>query len=224
MAKGDEEIRFLCMASLKGTSALWFLVVSHVILAITSTLGNAVILAALSKESCLHPPSKILLRSLALTDLCVGLFVEPFFLTFLITLEHGSKNICSQVITICVFIAICFSVLSLFTLTAISMDRLLALLLGITYRQVVTFKRVLLVVICFWPLCIAFSATSFWTYKFLKYYSFISVMLCVVISLCCYIKIYRKLFHHQAQIQEHIYQGQQNEHTPLNIARYRKTV
>ena len=38
---------------------------------------------------------------------------------------------------------------SLFTLTLISVNRLLALLLGIRYRKVVTFKRVLLVVIIF---------------------------------------------------------------------------
>jgi len=63
-------------------------------------------------------------------------------------------------------------VLSLCTLPAISVDRFLALLLGIRYRQVVTCKRVLLVVTCFWAMCIVFSATSFWTYKFLKYYSF----------------------------------------------------
>ena len=220
----DEEIPFLCMASLKGTSALWFLIVSNMFLAISSTLGNTVILVALSKETSLHPPSKILLRSLALTDLCVGLFVEPFFVTYLIALEKGSKNVCSQVIIISVFIDICFSVLSLLTLTAISVDRLLALLLGIRYRQVVTFKRVLMIVICFWTLCVIFSATSFWTHTFLNYYSLISVLLCVVISTCCYIKIYRKLFHHQAQIQEHIHQGQQNGHASLNIARYRKTV
>ena len=220
----DEEIPFLCMASLNGTSTLWFLVVSNMFLAISSTLGNTVILAALSKDTSLHLPSKILLRSLALTDLSVGLFVEPLFVTFLISLEKESENICSQVIVISVFIDICFSLLSLLTLTATSVDRLLALLLGIRYRQVVTFKRVLLTVISFWILCVTFSVTSFWTHKFLKYYIFISVMLCVVISTCCYIKIYRKLFHRQAQIQEHLHQGQQNGHAPLNIARYRKTV
>jgi len=71
------------MAPLQGTHSLWFLVVSNVILAITSTLGNTVILAALCKESSLHLPSKILLRSLALTDLSVGILLEPLFVMFL---------------------------------------------------------------------------------------------------------------------------------------------
>ena len=63
----------ICMTPLQGSHSLWFLVVSNAILAITSTLGNIVILTALSKESSLHPPSNILFRSLALTDLCVGI-------------------------------------------------------------------------------------------------------------------------------------------------------
>ena len=38
-------------------------------------------------------------------------------------------------------------------------------------------------------------------------------------------KIYCILRHHQAQVQHHVHQGEQNEgETPLNIARYRKTV
>ena len=98
------------------------LVVSKMFLAISSTLGNTVILAALSKESSPHLPSKILLRSLALTDFSVGLFVEPLFVTFLISLEKENKTICSQVIVISVFIDICVSLLSLLTLTAISVD------------------------------------------------------------------------------------------------------
>lgn len=86
----------LCMAPLQGTYSFWLLVVSNAILAITSTLGNTAILAALSKESSLHPPSKILLRSLALTDLCVGILLEPLFVMFLITLEYKNWNLCTD--------------------------------------------------------------------------------------------------------------------------------
>ena len=79
----DEAILFLSIASLKEASALRFLVVSNMFLVISSTVGNTTILAALSKASSLHPPSKIMLRSLALTDLSVRLLVEPLFVTFI---------------------------------------------------------------------------------------------------------------------------------------------
>ena len=39
---------------------------------------------------------------------------------------------------------------SILTRAAISVDRLLALLLGLRYRHVVTLRRVLVVIICFW--------------------------------------------------------------------------
>ena len=53
--------------------------------------------------------------------------------------------------------------MSLFTLTAISVDRLLALVLGLGYRQVVTSKRVYIVVICFWAINIDLAIPVFWT-------------------------------------------------------------
>ena len=210
-----------CSAALRQTNTLWFLTASNILLAITSTLGNTLILTALSKGSCLHPPSKILLRSLALTDFFVGILVEPLFVTSLITVEYKSFNLCYYVYSIGFFTGLLLFFVSLLTLTAISVDRLLALLLGIRYRQVVTVKRVLLVVIWFWILTIGLCSAGILKDRIVTYYSSIAVPSCLVISVCCYLKIYQKL-HHQTQI--HVHPGQPVGHAPLNIARYRKTV
>ena len=43
---------------------------------ITALLGNALILVAFRKESSLHPSSKLLLRSVTITDVYVGLIVD----------------------------------------------------------------------------------------------------------------------------------------------------
>ena len=51
-------------------------------ISITAFLVNALILAALNKKSSLFPPSKLFLRSLATTDLCVGFISEPLVLPF----------------------------------------------------------------------------------------------------------------------------------------------
>ena len=50
---------------------LTFISTLNAFLSITAFLGNALILIALRKESSLHPPSKLLLRNLATTDLSV---------------------------------------------------------------------------------------------------------------------------------------------------------
>ena len=110
-------------------------------LSITAFFGNVLVLVALRKESSLHPPSKILLRNLATTDLCVGLISQPLYAALLLTAVNEHWNVCRYVelvvaITSCILCAV-----SLLTLTAISVDRLLALLLGLRYRHVVTLRR-----------------------------------------------------------------------------------
>ena len=56
---------------------LIFLSVFNFLLAICSSLGKILILIALHKGTCLHALSKLFLRSLATTDLLVGVISEP---------------------------------------------------------------------------------------------------------------------------------------------------
>ena len=55
-------------------------------------------------------------------------------------------------------------VVSLLTMTAISVDRLQAVLLGLRYRQVVTFKRVYVAVIALWVYS-SFGVAVSWVQK-----------------------------------------------------------
>ena len=61
------------------TGVLVFLSALNIFLSVTASLGNALILVALSKETSLHPPTKLLFRCLAVTDLFAGLFSQPLF-------------------------------------------------------------------------------------------------------------------------------------------------
>ena len=64
-------LELFCSAEfVKGVkSELIFLSALNVFLSVTAFLGNTLILAALHKETSLHPPSKLLYRNLAITDL-----------------------------------------------------------------------------------------------------------------------------------------------------------
>ena len=61
---------------------------------VTAFLGNALILAALHKESSLHPPSKRLYRTLVTTDLAVGIIAGPLIVAYLISVLNVHLNIC----------------------------------------------------------------------------------------------------------------------------------
>ena len=65
-----------------------------VILTLSTLSGNLLILIALHKDSSLRPPSKLLLRSLLFTDLCVGLISRPLHVVYLMTLANKNWRIC----------------------------------------------------------------------------------------------------------------------------------
>ena len=72
---------------------------------------------------------------------------------------------------------------SLLTLTAISVDRLLALLLGLRYRQVVTLKRTYFAVIVFWLVPIVGASTYFWNPLITRWCGNIATLLCLATSI-----------------------------------------
>ena len=134
-----------------GNSTL-VLSVIHYFLSVTAFLGNTLILVASRKESFLHPPSKLLYRSLATTDLLVGLISEPSAALYSVAL--GLERDRQYWLRVCFYSAavstVSFTILctvSLLTLAAISIDRLLALLSGVRYRHIVTVGRTYSIVI-----------------------------------------------------------------------------
>ena len=221
--KSYEELH--CSAELtRGVhNQLIILSVLNIFLSITAFLGNTLILVALHKDRSLHPPSKLLFCSLAITDLCVGIIVEPIRVTFWMSMVNERWNICRFTFPV-VFITGCiFGIVSLLTLSAIGVDRLLALLLGLRYRQVVTLKRTYVAVIAFWVFSFLGSIAYLWNELISLWYIYTIALLCLVTSIYCYTRIFLRLRHHQSQVQDNV-QGQPNQTIPQNIARYRKTV
>ena len=200
---------------------LIFIAVLNAFLSITASLGNVFVLVALRKDSSLHPPSKLLLRSLAVTDLCTGLFSGPLFVTLLVTVVNEHWNICRYVgLTVSTTGTILTSA-SLLTLTAISVDRLLAVLLRLRYRQVVTLKRARWILITLWMLSAGYATASlFWNIPII---GGIIISLCLVTSAFSHTKIFLTLRRHvKSQAQDHVQQP--NQTNELNISRFRKTV
>ena len=200
------------------------LLVLNTFLSITAFLGNTLILVALHKESSLHPPSKLLLRSLAITDLLVGIIVEPLYVAYLMSVKSKRWDICYNV-NVALFIAsyILCSV-SLLVLTAISVDRLLALWLGLRYRQVVTLRSVYITVIVMWVLPIVATTSYIWNPQLLSLFLYIHLCFCLSIIIFSYMKIFFMLRHYQIQAEINVAQEQPRQAIPLNIARYRKAV
>ena len=190
---------------------------------ITATLGNVLTLIALNKVTSTCPPTKLLFRCLAVTDLCVGLITQPLFTVTLLT----SFNVHRYVSLILLVSSLVLCGLSLLISTAISVDRLLALSL-LRYRHVVTLRRVRALIISFWFLigasvgCLFILGIYFFVYA-------VVMLISLLISAISYAKIYFRLRHQLLHVQGHVHQRQQLPPngvvpTALNVARYKKTV
>ena len=110
--------------------------------------------------------------------------------------------------------------------TALSLDRLLALLLGLRYRHVVTLKRVRIAVACCWLTALVAALLIFLTGgKIFPRIAMILIILSVIISLSSYTKIVLKLRQHQTSVQENVHQGMANAGgVPVNLEQYKRTV
>ena len=93
--KSFEEL--LCSPSLVGglqqQLSICFLAVD-ILLSIAAFAGNSLTLVVLRKKSSLHPPSKLLYRCLATTDLLVGLVTQPLNALCWMSVVHEQWSLC----------------------------------------------------------------------------------------------------------------------------------
>ena len=114
---------------------------------------NCLTIYALTKLSSLPRPLKTLLLSLAVSDLGVGLMVQPSYIASLVMeMEHKTENNPAYNITykLYVFTVNLFGFASFFGVTFLSFDRFLAVYLHLRYQELVTHKRVVVVMVSKW--------------------------------------------------------------------------
>ena len=192
----------------------------NIFLSISASLGNFLILIALHYVASVHPPTKLLFRCLAVTDLCVGFISQPLFVTYLlIAVTQINYDVLFYVDSVELASSFILCGVSMFTSTAISVDRLLALKLGQRYGHV-SLRRVRVAIICFWLVGVGGVFLLFCSSRRISFVTaIVFVVLCVFISVFSYTKIFLTLRKRQAQLHDGYRGG-----IPLNIARYKKSV
>ena len=172
----------------------------NVPLMLTSITGNALVLAAILRTPSLRSvPSIIFLCSLASTDLLLGLVGQPFYIAR--ELYHSTGGPLSKVETL---ISVSLCGVSLTTMTAISVDRLLALHYHMTYPNLMTTKRAMYASASLWfpsvlLACLRVALGS----EVIFIFEGVCITICFVLSSASYIKIYFIVRHHQIQIHAH---------------------
>lgn len=207
---------------------LIFLAALNIFLSVTAILGNTLILVALHKISSVRSASKLLYRNLATTDLFVGITAQPLMVVHWISAEKGQWHICRSAKMANFLAGYILCSVSLITMTVISVDRLLALLLGLRYKHDVTLKRTYLAISIAWAVSILLTAMYFVHYRITLWYSYVGIILALLILTFCYAKIILTLRHRQRKVfvtpTYYSYQGQVKRPGLANITRYKKTL
>ena len=191
--------------------------------AVTAVLANISILLALRKTESIQAPTKLLFRNLACTDLCVGLISQPLFVFHLIAISQERWDLCGLTEKLGYIPTVTLCDVTLLTITAISVDRLLVLLKEVRYRQVATPTRIRIVLVTFWISSVCTGLSFVWNIRVFFGISCISVTLCVVISTFCYTKIFVSLRGQQERVSDDSSQ-QGNTDYSINRRRYQKSV
>ena len=197
----------------------------NVLLAIVAILANIMVFNAIRHSTSIRLPSKLLLCSLVLTDLGVGLVVQPQFATFLITKIKESLGISCFFIKSSALTGHTLACVSLLTMTAISLDRYIALFFHLKYHEIVTTRRVCGALAIIWLFSGFYAATRFWNKILPASISITSIFVCFVVMSVSYIKIYRGLRQqHGLQVQDQAQvQDQQQTGNTLDLAKYRRS-
>ena len=188
------------------TSLLMFNVLDFVF-SLVASAGNLLVIHALWKASSIPANVKFLFLSLAFSDLAVGLFAQPMrgviISSMLRMAANGNFNfdfLCPASLTIyffTIFLLCCASSLHIIT---VAVDRLLAIHLHLRYQELVTSKRVIIVLVSLW-LSSGVAASIFISLP--SNHNKVVVILVAVgllIITLAYIRIYGVLRYHLQQI------------------------
>lgn len=165
----------------------------NVPLILTAILGNALVLTAILTTPSLRSHSMIMLCNLAIADFLVGLITQPFYIVKELT-ENRLLDILWDTV------AYSFCGVSLLIITAISVDRFLALHYHMRYSTIVTILRVRYVIALVW--FINFLSSVFYFSNDFIYHFVIAVItgICLIVSTFSYVGIYRIVCRHRLQI------------------------
>ena len=156
---------------------------------------NILTILALRKTPSLPKPMKVLLLSLAVSYLGVGLLVQPLFIALIsMDMQQESSN---SVLRIFHITGTFFSYASFFGITALSLDRFLAIHLHLRYQELVTHKRVAALVIAIWVTSTILALLVFFFQNITFIVLAVIVVFCFLSTTFYYINIFLAVQRHK---------------------------
>lgn len=162
-------------------------------LSVTAVAFNAVAILALRRTLALSKNFKLLLLSLAVSDVGVGLLVQPMYVATTVT-SH------THVFIFYLIASNFLCVASFIGVTALAADRFLAIHLHLRYQEFVTYNRVVFVVILIWMSSAIIGLLLLWN-SWVAFALVVTILIvCLVVIAIFHLKIYLVVKYHTEQI------------------------
>ncbi|XP_020907536.2 histamine H2 receptor-like [Exaiptasia diaphana] len=170
---------------------------------VLATVLNLLIIMTFVKTPALRESSaNILILSLAVTDILVGTLLQPIYCTFVFS-ATSNYALDKKLFKVYQTVKTTLINASLFTITAISVDRFLALHLHLRYQEFVTTKRTSMVLIAIWTFSALWGSLPavineefVWVHTAINYL----MLLLLLINIGLMLRISRIVRQHSAQI------------------------
>ena len=187
-------------------------------LMLISILGNVLVLAAIIRTTSIRSTSMIMLCSLAVSDLLVGFLAQPIYIAKELTRDLSVHNAWMM-------IGPSLCAVSFLTITAITVDRFLALHYHMRYSTLVTKYRVKYTLVFLWLISFLISGFHLWISRIHTILVAFGTITCLIISAIFYIRIYLIVRRHQLQIhaQQQAVQSFNTENINLNVGRLKRS-
>ena len=194
------DISFFIFARQNPSFAYILLAISSVMCSLTAVVGNTIVLIALWRSKSMYSATKALFYGLAFSDLATGL-TQPLFVAYLLGVAWDNAWLYCTVALPFSLTALFFSMVSLWTLSTIAVDRYLALHLLTRYKTVVTVKLIVAALVLGWLISAFCTVSIIFSVKFRQIVSGIAVFICFIISIYCYRRNYITLRQQKLHVQ-----------------------
>ncbi|XP_031565777.1 melanocortin receptor 5-like [Actinia tenebrosa] len=197
-------------------------IIINAVLAFISSCNNFVIICTIARTASIQVPSNILVLGLAISDFGVGVLAQPAYSIFKFFEIKRSVSLYCTFGLVYFYSIWTLATVSFFTLTAITVDRFLAVHLHLRYHELVTIRRYGILLGCIWVIgpVVCICRMQLYYISFFRVILFLSLVFLITLNLYFLVKIFQVIRRHSLQIQAQ----QQSVQQSIDMPRYKKSV
>ena len=205
-----------------------FTCVLNAFLPIVATSGNLLTIFVIYATPSLHTQQNVFLACLATSNFVLAAIVQPSYVVYKVSEMTGYGAAWCHSRVVHWFGGFTCAGVSILTITALAVDRFLAIHLHLTYITTVTVKRCVITAVLFWVLCFT-AAISVFFMNSDRYWTVAPIPILffsLFLTTASHVKVFRTLGRHERQIQVEARQSAWNNGSSnrrLNVTKYKKS-